>query len=437
MTTYALTATAQLKSANTVTDVANHSGKENRKKYTHANKEIDQTRTDLNVEFDFHSREELLEKHYRERIDKHNKTNNSKARRYDTMDAFLDSFEGKPVRGNKNNVRWSTLSQITYVGDKDSLGELWTDLREAGVPAEELFEAYSEGYKEYVERHNETFPTLPIYRSDIHFDETTPHGHDAIVVMGHTKGGKASDSLNNALGEKYGYEKDNKEKMRLYREENDTLAFTSVTSALQAVGRAYGYEFDVELERTGQEFSLDMHTYKLFMDEVNAKQAEFDELEAELSGREAKLEERISEVEEKSSALAQQEADVTGREARLKAKEDELAEREERVRKTEREQRQMIVNAKWSAVNDMHRYAKGSLKEPTLEGYKQLTPGVMYELERVPAERKGLDGVVRKATVSEKIHTAKVRNSERIKASEARKQSATQSHTDATDAMER
>lgn len=335
MTTYALTATAQLKSSNTVTDVANHSGKENRKKYTHKNKEIDQTRTDLNVEFDFHSREELLEKHYRERIDKHNKNNNSKARRYETMDAFLGSFEGTPVRGNKNNVRWSTVSQITYVGDKDSLGELWTDLREAGVPAEELFEAYSEGYKEYVERHNETFPTLPIYRSDIHFDETTPHGHDAIVVMGHTKGGKASDSLNNALGEKYGYEKDNKEKMRLYREENDVLAFTSITGALQAVGRAHGYEFDVELERTGQEFSVDMHTYKLLMDEVNEKQAEFDEREAKLSGREAKLEERISEVEEREAAVAQQEADFTGREARLKAKEDELDEQEQAIAKRE------------------------------------------------------------------------------------------------------
>lgn len=420
MTTYALTATAQLKSSNTVTDVANHSGKENRKKYTHKNKEIDQTRTDLNVEFDFHSREELLEKHYRERIDKHNKNNNSKARRYETMDAFLKTFEGTPVRGNKNNVRWSTVSQITYVGDKDSLGELWTDLREAGVPAEELFEAYSEGYKEYVERHNETFPTLPIYRSDIHFDETTPHGHDAIVVMGHTKGGKASDSLNNALGEKYGYEKDNKEKMRLYREENDVLAFTSITGALQAVGRAHGYEFDVELERTGQEFSVDMHTYKLLMDEVNEKQAEFDEREAKLSGREAKLEERISEVEKREAAVAQQEADVTGREARMKERDDELKEREERLKTSLREQGRIIRKAKWDAVNAVHYYARGGTNQPTLNGYTQLTAGVMEELERVPNEHKGLDGVVKKSTVNHKIHTAKVRYSERVKARQER-----------------
>lgn len=329
MTTYSLTASSQVKSANAVTDIENHSGKKNRKKYAHANKDIDPELSDQNVEFDFHSREELLEKHYRSRIDKHNKNNNSKARRYETMDDFLASFEGKTVRGNKNNVRWSTVSQVTYIGDKESLGSLWSDLMDAGATVEELQEAYSAGYKEYVERHNEAFPTLPIYHSDIHFDETTPHGHDAIVVMGHSKNGKASDSLNNALGEKYGYEKDNKEKMRLYRDENDALAFSSVTGALLKVGEAYGVSHKAEMIRTGQEFSLDVPNYKHFLDKFEALDAELDEREITLSGREAELEERIVEVEKREAALAQQEADVTGREARLKIEREKVEKKNE------------------------------------------------------------------------------------------------------------
>lgn len=331
MTTYSLTASSQVKSANAVTDIENHSGKKNRKKYAHANKDIDPELSDQNVEFDFYSREELLEKHYRSRIDKHNKNNNSKARRYETMDDFLASFEGKTVRGNKNNVRWSTVSQVTYIGDKESLGSLWSDLMDAGATVEELQQAYSDGYKEYVEKHNEAFPTLPIYHSDIHFDETTPHGHDAIVVMGHSKNGKASDSLNNALGEKYGYEKDNKEKMRLYRDENDALAFSSVTGALLKVGEAYGVSHKAEMIRTGQEFSLDVPNYKHFLDKFEALDAELDEREITLSGREAELEVRIVEVEKREAALAQQEADVTGEAARLKRRAEELEKSEKRL----------------------------------------------------------------------------------------------------------
>lgn len=447
MTTYAMTVSTQVKSANTETDIKFHSGKENRETYAHENKNIDLERSHLNVEFDFHSREELLEAHYGDWVRKHDEQNNSAKRRYGSVEGYLATFEGNEVLGKKKNVRWATLSQMTYVGDQETIGELWDDLLEAGATDEILMQAYSEGYREYVEKHNETFPMLPIYHTDIHFDESTPHGHDAIVVMAVTdktpkgKDGKPTDSLNTALGMKYGYKLHNKEKLRLYREENDKLAFDSILGALQKVGEAHGMPFDTEILRTGQTFSLDLNNYKIVKDEVRAavgeREDELDDLKVKLSGREAKLEERINATKSTEEALVKREADVTGREARAKAKENELAEREERVRKTEQEQRQMIVNAKWTAINDLHRYAKGGAKEPTLEGYKQLTPGVMYELERVPDERKGLDKVVRKATVSEKIHTAKVRNAERIKASEARKQSATQSHTDATDAMER
>ncbi len=355
MTTYAMTVSTQVKSANTETDIKFHSGKENRETYAHENKNIDLERSHLNVEFDFHSREELLEAHYGDWVRKHDMQNNSAKRRYGSVEGYLATFEGNEVLGKEKNVRWATVSQMTYVGDKETIGELWEDLSEAGATDEMLIQAYSEGYREYVEKHNETFPMLPIYHSDIHFDESTPHGHDAIVVMAVTdktpkgKDGKPTDSFNTALGMKYGYKLHNKEKMRLYREENDKLAFDSILGALQKVGEAKGMPFDTEIVRTGQTFSLDLNNYKIVKDEVRdavgEREDELNDLEMKLSGREAELEERISGIDDKAAALAQREADVTGREARAKEKQDELDEQDKAMA-----EREAAVAAREAAV---------------------------------------------------------------------------------------
>lgn len=292
MTTIGLTASSQLKSADAKSDIANHSGKENRMKFKQKNEDIDPTRTHLNVALDVLDREELLEKHYREKIDNHNKHNRGPSRRWDTMDDFLKTFEGKKVKiagKETENERWATMCQITYVGNKDTMGfrtdenalvgEVWHALMEAGVSEEEIRNAYVEGYKTYVQKHNEKFSTLPIYHSDIHFDETTPHGHDAIVVMGHTASGKPSDSFNNALGEHYGYAEDmagKKRNLEQYRKDNDSLASVSIARKLKEVAVAHNVDITFSFERTGQTFSMDMHNYKLRMKEFEEKQADLD-----------------------------------------------------------------------------------------------------------------------------------------------------------------
>lgn len=330
MATFMLTASSQVKSANTESDIANHSGKANRKKFAHKNNLIDKERSDWNVEFDVHSRRELLEAHYAKRLENRKKHNRSKDRSWDSLDDFLATFEGKKARKDSKNERWATQSQVTYVGDKDSLGAVWQTFIDAGVPKEDIRAAYSAGYERYIAKHNEAFPTLPIYHSDVHFDEATPHGHDAIVVMGHTPKGMASESFNNALGELYGYQdkkQGKSENMQRYREENDALAYESITGALKELAQERGIDMDFEFIRTGQDSSVSTETYKREKD-LDSRQVELDEREMELSGRKAELEERISGIEEREAAVAQQEADLTGREARLKEKEAELAELE-------------------------------------------------------------------------------------------------------------
>lgn len=263
-----VTASTQIRSSNTETENSFHNDPEPREKLKHKNPDIDPERTPYNKMFEIQDRNELLEKHYRERIDKHNKNNNSAARRYDSMDEFLESFEGKKVKvGGKlsKNARWATASQISYFGGKDSLGDIFDQLGDAGMPFEELVEAYSEGYQEYIEKHNEKFPTLPIYKSNLHFDETTPHSHDSIVVMGHTKAGRASDSIDNALGEIYGYAPNFKGKaknMSKYREDNDKILFDSVSAKLEDLGEQYGVPLDFEFIRTGQKGSESYEDYK-------------------------------------------------------------------------------------------------------------------------------------------------------------------------------
>jgi hypothetical protein len=356
-----VTATSQLKSANAESEIAHHSGKENRDKWQHANENIDASRSHMNQVFQPFDREELLEKHYREKIDKHNKNNNSKSRRWDTMDEFLKSFEGKAVkmRGkDTKNVRWATASQISYFGGKDSLGELIDEMQEHGVPEEQIQEAYTAGYGEYIDRHNEHFPTLPIYRSDVHYDEAVPHGHDAIVVMGHTQAGKPSDSLNNALGEMYGYPKDwdgKKANLERYRAENDDIIFTSIGPKLEEVAENHGIDISFSFLRTGAEGGKDMPEYKQNQD----LQAREDELEdgnnmlkhgrnyqkeqakklkedrKQLAARERTLDERENQLENERETMI---AEVTRAMEEKKEKVmEELKEREEKIKQREAE----------------------------------------------------------------------------------------------------
>lgn len=337
MATIELTTSSQLKSANAESEIENHTGKANRKIFNHENKEIDLERSDWNVEFNPLSRDELLQEHYGDRIEKHNKTNRGESRRWD-MEKFLKTIQNKPVMsGGKDtgNREWETLCQITYVGDKEAMGrdgELWTLLMDAGVPEAKIRDSYAKGYEDYVKKHNEEFKTLPIYHSDIHFDETTPHGHDAIIPMGHTKSGRASSTLNNALAEHYdNYDaaktmQGKKANLKQYREDNDEIAFLCITGALEELADEYNVDVTFEPLRTGQEFSLDVPNYKRIKDEM-------EEVEAELSEREAKLEERISAAEAREEALAKQEADFKARNTLLKTQESELAEKNEHLSK--------------------------------------------------------------------------------------------------------
>lgn len=262
-----ITVSSSLKSMNTESAIRNHNGNENRGKVKHENEEIDITKSHFNIEIKRRSMRDLLHEHYDERIERHNKNNNSEARRWD-LDRFLDTFQGKTVKaGNKQsrNERWATVGQIIYLGGKDTLNPIIGEILDAGATPEEFMSAYSAGYEEYVDQHNEMFPTLPIYQSNIHFDETTPHGHDAIVVMGHTKKGLASDSLDNALGEIYGYGsnfKDKADNLKQYREDNDTIVFNCIGSKIENLALNYGLEIDLNPIRTGQEGSLDGPEYK-------------------------------------------------------------------------------------------------------------------------------------------------------------------------------
>ena len=338
-----ITVSSQMKSANTKSDIAFHTGKENRAKFSHVNPDIDTTLSHLNVVLNFHDRDELLHKHYDELIAKHNKNNNSEARRWD-LEKYLASFEGKEVMvGGKlsKNRRWSTVSQISYFGGKDSLNPVLEEMMEHGIPEQEIRDAYASGYKAYVEAHNEHFPTLPIYRSDIHFDEMTPHGHDAIVVMGHTEKGRPSDSLNNALGELYGYAKTfegKKSNLERYRDENDGLMFDAMSASLEGLGKKYGLEFEFEPIRTGQTDSVDYREYK------KKKDLEAKELEIKSRGkrqaddynkRKEGLRERKDELTSQEAELMRERALNVRRERELREYEEKLAEQAEELRKRE------------------------------------------------------------------------------------------------------
>lgn len=324
------TVSSQLKSANAVSDVANHSGKANRAKLKHANPEVDTSLSHLNVELDFFKREELLEDHYREKIDKHNKNNNSASRRWDTMEDFLATFEGRKVKHKgeeTKNEEWSTSCQISYFGNHESWEALRGVLSASGVSDAEIRKTYAEAYEGYVRAHNEHFKTLPIYHSDIHFDETTPHGHDAIVVKGHTATGKPSHSLNNALAEHYGFptKPDGKkrpptfsektENMRRYRDDNDGLMFDSMAEHFGELARSRGIEIEFEPVRTGQETSHEYHVYKAVKDR-----------ESDLDEREMRLKAKSKVNQEKSSKLKLQELEIQKREEALAEQQKQIEE---------------------------------------------------------------------------------------------------------------
>lgn len=221
-------------------------------------------------------------------------------------------------------------------------------MRDAGASEQEIINAYASGYREYIEQHNERFTTLPIYHSDIHFDETTPHGHDAIVVMGHTEKGNPSDSINNALGELYGYPKtfeDKKANMERYRAENDTIMFDAIAPKLEDLASDYGLDIQFEPIRTGQEGSLSVEEYKHKKDleqqenALQGRQSLLNDLEykktRKLDKRENELNKRELELESKEDQLEQQRLEQLATAKRLK----EEAEENERQRKENERQR--------------------------------------------------------------------------------------------------
>lgn len=354
-----ITTSSQIKSADTKSEIANHNGKENRAKYNHKNEDIDTSMSHLNAEFDFYDRDELLEKHYREKIDKHNKNNNSAKRRWDSVDDFLKTFEGKKVKINgqeTDNERWATMSQISYFGGKDTLGEVIEELKDLGVDYERICETYAEGYKNYVKAHNERFTTLPIYHSDVHFDETTPHGHDAIVVMGHTAKGNPSDSFNNALGEIYGYPKNfegKRKNIERYREENDELIFKSIAPKIAKLAKDNGLNIDFEAIRTGEEGSLGMEEFKIVKD----------------------LERQEEELKEKRERNAKKNAELKIAERNLKDREKAIADKERAFEEEMNEKR-----AKFKAEIEAESQQIARLKKEKSD--------LGYEL-RVMQERKG------------------------------------------------
>lgn len=342
-----ITATSQLKSANTTTDIKFHSGKENRGNIKHENENIDKTRSHLNIEFDMLDKDELLEEHYGEKIRKHNINNKSAARHWD-MEKFLATFEGKEVKAfgkTSKNMRWATASQLSYFGGTDSLNPVIAELEQAGASQAEIFDAYASGYRDYIEEHNETFPTMPIYHSDIHFDESTPHGHDAIVVKGHTAKGNPSDSVNMALAEHYNaddydaYEKaksfaGRKETMSMYRDENDDIIFRNVGNKLEELAEDYDLDIDFELIRTGDESVPDMKTYialkqlgekndervkkeRDFNRDSRGKQRDLAKREQELNVKEGEMAKLKQYLDLRDDALIERERQIVSKEGRI------------------------------------------------------------------------------------------------------------------------
>src|SRR5699024_10135303 len=183
------------------------------------------------------TKDEILENHYREMVGNHNKNQRGKDNYWNGVKGYLKTWEGKYV-GKTKNQRWATESEISYLGNQETMNKLFDRFKDVGLSERELQDAYTRGYGNYVKRHNEEFPTLQITRSDIHFDESTPHGHDEIVPTGHTEKGRPSSTINNAISEwagSYGIVKadkangvkreDNRSRMRLYRDVNDSIMF--------------------------------------------------------------------------------------------------------------------------------------------------------------------------------------------------------------------
>lgn len=319
-----MTSSSQMKSANTISDKNYHSGKENRGKIKHENEKINPELSKYNVEINKYNLRDLQHEHYDEKIEKHNKHNNSEARRWGSkegtleeqkesaLDSFLETFEGKQMKSQgklTKNARWSTVSQIIYFGSDNTLNPFLDELEDSGASRDEIREVYSKAYENYVDKHNEEFPTLPIYSSDIHFDETTYHGHDHILAMGHTKTGNPSDSIDNALGEKYGYGSNFQEKVenfKKYREENDEYIYLAMSEAFEDLAEKYDLEVEFEPIRTGAKGGMSMEEYQRTEDLKSSEE----ELERQNEAMLLKLKEEEEKLKVKAEELFNKEKEL-------------------------------------------------------------------------------------------------------------------------------
>ncbi len=345
MSLHKMTVSSQLKSANTQADIDFHSGLKNRAKMNHENENIDTKKTNYNkviIPEDV-TKEGLLEQHYGEKVKNHNENQRGKKDYWDGVQGYLDTFEGKTV-GSSKNERWATASQISYFGNQDSINDLFDELEGAGISEQQIREAYTRGYEEYVLKHNEKFKTLQITRSDIHFDEATPHGHDEIVKTGHTEKGNASDSLNNAVSEhynSYGSIKADKDKdieavnnftrLRQYRSENDSIMYNSIHVHLKELATEHGLNVEFEPLRTSEvNNAQNSREYKVSKD-FEKWGEDLLEQESKLAEKDKALE-KISEQNKIDSEKNKKEKqDLEREKEELMTRESEITESEERV----------------------------------------------------------------------------------------------------------
>lgn len=294
----------------------------------HSNKDINTNKSYLNNGETLLDYDELKEEHYSEHVKKVNKNRrgakgkaNSK---YENVDDYL-----KRTKGNADT------SFVQWFGNKEDWEVVKDELMKQGLTESEITNSLDEGYSTYAEGFNNRNEYIKMQQWVSHHDEATPHYHGRMFTKGETATGKPSKTFNSALALEFPDLKGNQDRMRAWRNREDTAFFDSLYNSLLSTAKKKGVSLELEFYRKDEHNGLTMSGYKskkVIKELENETRNELTKEAKRLDLRDEQQNEREFKLTNKETTLKDKETEMLNYEDQLNEREKELNEREDSMR---------------------------------------------------------------------------------------------------------
>lgn len=332
----------------------NYLNSDESKKLRHLNRHV------VNEDFN-----KLIEKNYKDYIEKHNE---SASKHGNYVWTSTDDFIKHNAHGERRTASVGSLMVFKFsdFDDFNNMVDGYTKEMQAKNSEltdfeckEQFIDACCQGLEEYSKSFHSRNPNLYMTEAYIHGDEEgSPHGHGRILPLTATnnRGKKMSWGLNRALREQFG-DKDTRNNLSMFRQQEDKMIVEYVNKSLNKLfEKQHVKSYNVSLLRKHSSvvgLKHDEYLVEKKRERMQSRQAELALTSQELSEKSADLDDRTVSVKEREEIVQDTETDFSKREEDLNKREDDLNEQTDYLNSRENQitAREQDVSRRESALN--------------------------------------------------------------------------------------